>query len=150
MPFIPPSSERHALSWASFTVTFPQPVFGVAIFFNAGPTAAVGNLFIDTPVGMAGTGGPIANYDFGTFFFAGLISDTPFLTARIGAAAVGPTTGFNVDNLTFVREPVQQVPEPTTLLLLGSGLIGVVGLGRRGWSRTRRNFLAERSAANPG
>lgn len=111
----------------NFSVTFAQPANAVGVFFNANPTPGSGDLFIATPVGLAGTGGPAGNRDFSTLFFAGLISDTPFSSAVIGSFGAGQGSSFNIDNLSF-----SPTPEPTTLLLLGSTLAGL-GLAR--WKR---------------
>ena len=120
----------------SIGLSFAAPVFGVGIFINAGPTAAVGDYFISTPVGTVGTGGPATNYDMSTFFFAGILSDTPFTTATIGSLPVGPTTGHNVDNLTIVLAvPQGLVPEPAGALLAGAGALGLAGYA---WRRRRQ------------
>ncbi len=52
-----------------------------------------------TPVGTASTGG--STYDFDSFFFAGLISDTPFSSTTIGSGVLPNGSAFNLDNLTY-------------------------------------------------
>jgi hypothetical protein len=114
----------------NFSVAFAQPANAVGVFFNANPTPGSGDLFIATPVGLAGTGGPASNYDFPTFFFAGLISDTPFSSAVIGSFGAGQGSSFNVDNLS-----VSPVPEPTTLLLFGTT---AAAMGLAAWRRRKQ------------
>lgn len=118
------------LAGENFSVAFSTPATAVGIFFNANPTPGNSDLFIATPVGLAGTGGPASNYDFSTFFFAGLISDTPFSSAVIGSFGAGQGSSFNVDNLS-----VSPVPEPATLLLFGTT---AAGLGLARWRQRRR------------
>ena len=90
-----------------FTVTFPEPVNAVGIFFNIGAEPFADYVFVETPVGTASSGGP--NPDTGTFFFAGIISPTPFDTANIGATFAA-VTGFNLDNLIFATASSPSVP----------------------------------------
>ncbi len=97
----------------SFSVSFSQAVTAVGIFFNANLTPSTSDLFVQTSVGTATTGG--STYDFGTLFFAGLISDTPFTNATFGSVIGG--SSFNVDNLTYAP-----VPEPLTMLGAGTAL----------------------------
>jgi hypothetical protein len=111
----------------SFSVSFATPVYAVGIFFNASPTQNNSDFYIKTPVGIAATGGDSSNYDLGTFFFAGLISDTPFTTATFGAQSSG--SSYNVDNLTYALHP-EPIPEPTTIL--GSAIaLGIISTKRK-------------------
>lgn len=108
-------------------VGFTSPIFALGIFFNIGVSGS-DTMGILTPVGIAGTGGPV--YDQSTLYFAGLISDTPFDYALIGT---GPevTTGFNLDNLTYaVASPV---PDQSGL----AGTIALAGLVLAGHFRKR-------------
>jgi hypothetical protein len=100
----------------SFSVAFPQAAYAIAIFFNIHPSPA-SSLYINTSSGDATTGGA---YDQSTFYFAGLISDTPFTTATIGAFS-NASGGFTVDNLTYAAAP-NAIPTPAVLP-------GVIGLG---------------------
>ncbi len=46
----------------------------------------------------------------------------------------GPNSGQRVDSYTYTFR-VTEVPEPTSLILLGTGFLGVAGSLRRHWSR---------------
>jgi hypothetical protein len=116
----------------NLTVSF-SPATAVGVFFNANPTPGNNDLFIATPAGFVGTGGPASNYDLSTLFFAGLISDAPFTSAVIGSFGAGQGSSFNIDNLSIAPSAV---PEPTTLLLLGTTMAGL-GLAR--WRRRRQS-----------
>lgn len=107
-----------------FSVSFNRPVYAVGIFFNANPTNSNSDFYIQTSVGTAATGGDSSNYDTGTFFFAGLVSDTPFTTATFGSRSADAT--YTVDNLTYTTASTA-VPEPATVLgtLAGTGFIAV-------------------------
>jgi hypothetical protein len=115
----------------SLSVTFPQAVHAIGAFFNAQPSPT-GSLFINTPSGSASTGGVDnggnGTYDTSTFYFAGLISDTPFTTATIGASA-NAGSGFNIDNLTYAAAS-QAIPTPAMLP-------GLVGLGLGLWRKRK-------------
>ncbi len=65
------------------------------------------------------------------------VEDGGFQAANVGVTINGqfaPIGSFNVFLKGDVGDaPVDVVPEPGTLLLLGSGLLGVVGAARRKW-----------------
>lgn len=115
----------------SFSVSFAQPINAIGIFFNANPNPD-NQFFIQTMVGTAFTGAG-QSYDQDTFFFAGIVSDTPFTAATIGATepfqgdGIRPfaNQGFNADNLNFSVGSVSAVPEPGAYALMGMGAFGL-------------------------
>lgn len=108
------------------SISFENPVRAFGVFFNANLTPNTHDLSIVTSAGTASTGGPV--YDQGTFYFAGLISDTPFTTATIGSDVLPNGSSFNLDNLTY-----STVPEPGATL----GVLGLVGVAVAWHSRRR-------------
>ena len=101
------------------------PTTAIGVFFNVSPSAP-NSLFIQTAAGTAGNG---PGYDQSTLYFVGLISDSPFSSARIGAT-VNAQSGFNLDNLTLATAATP-VPEPASMFLLGSGLLALRMRARR-------------------
>jgi len=120
-------------SSSAFTVSFTNPVaafgfYGIDIgdfngqitvnFVKGGTT----NYTILNTVGGAG----------GSVLFWGLIdTDNPFTSLTFGNTAAG-TDFFGFDDMTIGSvEQVKPTPEPTTMLLLGLGVLGLAGLRKR-------------------
>lgn len=113
------------------TVTFPDPITNFFLDVYNGNTIDVtyrveddiGNFFEQTLVpNLSGGETQVAFAATGT-------------EVTIEAITLGTSTAwdFFIDNITF-NEPLPNnnaVPEPTTMLLLGSGLVSLVGMGRR-------------------
>jgi PEP-CTERM motif len=70
--------------------------------------------------------------------YAGMVDEVRVVTLRNGAALSLMTPGgaaWIMDNVTFDMAAATEVPEPASLLLLGSGVLGL--MSRRGRSRVR-------------
>ena len=113
-------SQNFFFPGQSMDVSF-APTTAIGVFFNVAVSPA-NSLFIQTPVGTA-FNGPL--YDQSTFYFVGLISDSPFSSARIGSTP-SAQSGYNLDNLTRATGPTTPVPDPaSTMFLLGSTLLAM-------------------------
>jgi PEP-CTERM putative exosortase interaction domain len=71
--------------------------------------------------------GPYQGNPYPIFGFFGFLSDVPITSVSMLPHAI---TEAMIDNFTYAQR-VTPVPEPSTMLLLGSGLAGLVGYGRR-------------------
>jgi PEP-CTERM motif len=111
----------------SITFSFPSPIVAFGISFNTFATAA-GAYTLTTDLGDIAPSALDPFPGFTTGQFAGFVSDTPF-----SAVTVSPVGGFpyTLDDLTFVPGTPTSVPEPATLILVGSGLAGLGALARR-------------------
>jgi hypothetical protein len=126
--FRPAGGSQFFLANEGMTVTFPFAVNSVAIFFNVGPSP-VNTLQVLTAVGNAGNG-PV--YDQTTLYFVGLISDSATFNSATFQGVTGITTGFNLDNLSYGNAvAAAAVPEPTTLLLFGTGVLLLIRSRRK-------------------
>ena len=117
----------------TLTLIFNMPVASVQFVFaiNQPPTGAPGRVTLTSPAGsqtqMAGNVGGFTQG--GTFSFS---SPTPFTTLQLAAfTSTGARVEFGIDNLTLSTAQGGAIPEPTTLVLLGTGLAGVAAKVRK-------------------
>jgi hypothetical protein len=104
---------------------FDSPVDGVG-FFNTSLADREQVTLFD------GLGGILFQGDLleGSVNFLGFVSDTPI--ARGEVVGISPTNGtIFIDNFSFGSVGDTPVPEPSTILLLGTGLLGLIGYRRR-------------------
>lgn len=126
MPFTPVLSPKPPFA-GDFTIQFINPVTNVSFLSGYWDDQGGGSVQVYDPSDiLLGTfaNGTWGNYpdpagvymfDFGT-----LVIGKIYFNSLIDGA------GGDIDNLTFTA-----VPEPSTLLLLGAGLIGLVGLRKK-------------------
>jgi hypothetical protein len=98
-----------------------------------------GQLVLTSPVGVASFNSSTVGGGFpgGTLIFG---SGTPFTTFSLAAFNnAGAPNLFAIDNLTLTFTPQVVVPEPTSLLLLGTGLMVVAAATRRASARSKKH-----------
>jgi hypothetical protein len=63
-------------------------------------------------------------------YIAGILDGADFTGAYIYGATIEPHAGHSVDLTGAINEPAP-TPEPSTWMLLGTGLLGLLGYGWR-------------------
>jgi hypothetical protein len=112
-------------------VNYERPTFpiGSTLIFDAGtftfPTAPSGIFIIQLPFTMTGHVTVFNPAPGGGTFLDTEITGTGVVTVEfIASDFSGDRTAFGIRNTTYTFGATQPVPEPTTLVLLGSGLAG--------------------------
>ncbi len=120
----------------SIAILFDVDLVGVGL--DAGFFNAVGGTAIEVFDRQGTSLGSVTNTGLGIEFL-GLVTDNgqPKIAGMLFHLVGAEPAGFAIDNVRFARAGqvvIPGVPEPATLLLLGSGLVGMTGIA---WRRRR-------------
>jgi hypothetical protein len=106
------------------TFTFASPVTSFGAYFGGLQVDGINISFTDAGGPETVSLGPV-DYNNGGFSFVGFTDTSAFSSVTVNAI----NDFISVDDVRYGA--TSQVPEPSTLLLLGSGLAGLVGLAWR-------------------
>jgi len=119
----------------SIAILFSTPQVGVGL--DGGYFNAVGSTAITAFAADGSIIGSVTNSQIGNEFLGLVTDDGQATIAGLEFSLVGDEpAGFDIDNLEFgvqgqVTVPGGQVPEPSTIALLGTGLMGLMAVGAR-------------------
>jgi PEP-CTERM motif-containing protein len=146
------------------TLLFEEPVSGVgAQIQSASPsfTASMevwdsypsANRFAFSRIGLFGVSGTNTGTQDGSAPFLGAASSTADIWAvRFTTSQGSGTSGYALDTLYLTTDPkaIDPAPEPSALLLIGAGAVGLGYYGRKGARRGRRPPAAAPGGPGPG
>jgi hypothetical protein len=118
----------------AFDLSLSHPITAIGLYVIGSGSFLPGDFTLSAGGGLAlSAAAPSQTLsDGGQVFFLGVIDSGGFTTASFASIA-GSGAPFNVDDIVSNGLPIDgaPVPEPASLLLLGSGLVGLVARRRR-------------------
>jgi len=124
------SKETFTLQWGSYDLSFTLTNRGT----GADTVRVMFGTFVDTPITI---NNPFSFISFTLSYHYAFDVSSPTQVALSFEGLGGDNAGLLLDNVKFEQTAIIPNPEPGTLLLLGSGLIGLFG-----YSWRRRKLVA--------
>ncbi len=124
------SSQGSTTGTNNLMITLPMEETAVSILFNGFEN--LNSVFTSEPITITLSDGqswtitdPVAN---GSYSFLGVISETPITSLELTDADVVGNTTLNVAQVQYANSAVAATPEPSSLFLLETGLLGFGGI----------------------
>jgi hypothetical protein len=133
------SSQASTTGINNLVITLPTEETTISVLFNGFEN--LNSVFTPEPITITLSDGqswtvadPAAN---GSYVFLGITANTPITSLELTDADVAGNTTLNVAQVQYADSAAAVTPEPSSLFLLGTGLLGFGGLLSRKFAQQR-------------